>query len=89
MEKAPSPEEQFRTFCLLFSEMTNDKVIECFNKEVGNTGWTSSRGAYLAALHSEFDQREWDYREIGNERSLSFKHHIHLIGKRVSVFSGS
>ena len=89
MEKTPSPKEQYNNFRLLFTEMTDDGIIDCFNNQVGNTGWTSSRASYLAALHQEFDKRGWDYREIGSETSISLRYHIHLTGNKVSVFSGN
>lgn len=85
MEKAPSPELQFSYFRLLFSIMKDIEVIKAFNNQVGNLGWTSSRASYLAALHLEFDERGWNYSEIGDARGLSYRNEVYLVGKKISV----
>ncbi|WP_155523322.1 hypothetical protein [Flammeovirga pectinis] len=41
-----------------FSSLTTDELISKFNREVGNTGWTGSRGVYLAALNEEISKRK-------------------------------
>ncbi|MBB6463612.1 hypothetical protein [Flammeovirga kamogawensis] len=41
-----------------FSSLTTDELISKFNREVGNTGWTGSRGIYLAALNDEISERK-------------------------------
>lgn len=89
MKSTPSPQEQYEKFKVLFAEMNDERLIDCFNNQVGNTGWTSSRASYLAAMHHEFDNRNWDYREIGSKTSLSYRQHIYLTDKRVSVYSGN
>ena len=89
MEKTPSPKEQYLKYRELFAAMSDEEILNCFNHQVGNRGWTSSRGSYLAALHAEFNQRHWDYSEIGDKKAISLRHKIHLTGKRISVFSGN
>jgi hypothetical protein len=61
------------------------EIIEAFNKQVGNTGWTTSRGIYLSALHKELDNRGFDFSAIGTSNSLSFKNKVILIGKKVEI----
>ena len=74
---------QYQYYRLMFITQTDDEVIRSFNREVGNPGWTSSRGAYLAALHEEFNQRQWDYTEIGDESGLSYKRKIRLFKTKI------
>ncbi len=66
-----------------FSLLTNEELVDTFNKEVWNTGWTSSRFEYLSLLHSEFIKRRFDYSSIWDEKSLSFKYKIKLLDKKV------
>ena len=67
-----------------FITHTDSEIISVFNREVGNSGWGTARASYLVAIHSEFDRRKFDYSEIGDSKSLSFKNHIVLDGKKIS-----
>ena len=68
-----TPQKKYIEYQNHFSRLSNDELLDAFNKEVGNNGWTSSRALYLAALHDEFRNRKFDYSAIGNEVSLSLK----------------
>ena len=70
-----------------FKEITDEELIRRFNEQVGVRGWVSARGAYVAAIHVEFDRRGFDYSLIGDSISLSFKNKIKLVGKKI-VYSG-
>ena len=48
---------------------TDDQLIARFNLEVNNKGSGTARFAFLAALHSEFNRRGFDYSEIGDKKS--------------------
>ena len=65
-------------FLVQLSALSDEGLIERFNKEVGNPGWTSSRASFLSALHKEFDRRNFDYRAIGNHERFSLRHKIAL-----------
>lgn len=76
--------QEFHQETLKKFELVSDaKLLESFNREVGNQGWGSHRGAYLAAIHMEFLRRNFDISEIGNERELSFKKKVELVGKKL------
>jgi hypothetical protein len=64
---------------------SDEQLIASFNRETGHNGWTSTRGAYLKALHEEFDRRGFDYSCIGDSRSLSFSRRIRLVGKTIEL----
>jgi hypothetical protein len=68
-----------------FGNLSDQELIDAFNREVGNPGWTSGRATYLGALQKEFQSRNLDYSEIGNKRWLSFARKIKLIGKKISI----
>ncbi len=63
----------------------DQELISCFNKEVGCKAWVSPRASYLAAIHSEFDRREFDYSAIGNRGSLSLKFKVRLWGNKLII----
>lgn len=61
-----------------FETYSDIELLEAFNREVWNQGWTSARAEYLSELHREFDNRWFDYLEIWDSKSLSFKNKIKL-----------
>lgn len=72
-------------FAARFREMSDEKLIEAFNREVGNSGWVNARAEYLSKLHEEFKVRGYDYSAIGNDGNLSFAHKIGLFGKTIVI----
>ena len=73
----------FDEFTARLAAETNAELIESFNREVGNAGWTSSRASYLAALRNELKSRNFDLSAIGGPDSLSFRAKIRLNGKTI------
>ena len=63
--------------------MSDEGLIDAFNGDVGNPGWVSARAQFHYALHEEFDNRGFDYLDIGNKNSYSLKNKIKLIGKKI------
>ncbi|NQT49455.1 NUDIX domain-containing protein [Candidatus Kuenenbacteria bacterium] len=74
-----------RDYQARFQAQTDDQLIESFNREVGSSGWTTSRSAYLTALREEFDARGFDYSAVGNKKGLSYKEKIELVGGEVRI----
>ena len=72
-------------FATRFSNYSDWELIDAFNKEVWNKWWASVRAEYLSWLHKEFDARWFDYSEIGDLGSLSFKEKIMLEGNIIRV----
>ena len=60
------------------SSMPVSQLVELFNKEVGNRGWTSERGAFDAALIDAFINKSVDVSAVYDGTSISFKHKITL-----------
>ena len=80
-----NPNNFFNEFNKRLSTYSDYEIITVFNKEVGNSGWGTARAVFLSAIHNEFDQRKFDYSEIGDSKTLSFKNPICLVGKKVSI----
>lgn len=57
---------------------SNQSLVESFNKEVGNTGWTSMRANFIAALIDEFRNRGINISAINNGRSIDYNHHVRM-----------
>lgn len=83
--KNQDPQKEFRE---RFATMNDEQLVGAFNEEVGNSGWTSSRAAYLAALHDEFDARGYDYSAIGKD-GLSLRNKVKLVGKTLVLAEDS
>ena len=80
-----TPQQHFEEFSKIFSDLSDNEIIERFNLEIGNKGWVSARGAYLVALQQEFRRRDWDYSDIGDEKSLSLKNMVKLCDKKLII----
>lgn len=79
------PQKEFRD---RFAAMSEEQLVGAFNREVGNSGWTSSRAAYLAALRDEFNVRGYDYSAIGKE-GFSLKNKVKLVDKTIVLVESS
>lgn len=76
--------DYFGKFDMEFSELSDEALIDRFNNEVGNQGWTSSRASFLAAMHTQFEQRGIDFSLIGDDSQMSLDRKVVLEGKKVS-----
>lgn len=69
------------------ARLTNQELIEAFNKQVNVHGWANARGHYLLALQIEMKIRGFDITAVssnGSESgSLSLLHHIKLVGNKL------
>lgn len=68
-----------------FETYSDIELIEAFNKEVWNKWWASARAEYLSELQTEFNNRWFDYSEIGDKNSLSLKKEIKLNQKKIYI----
>ncbi len=78
-------ENLYEEYSERFKEMSDCELVEAFNREVGNPGWTGARGCYLAALHEEFCRRGFVVCNCKSARSLSLKKKVRLEYKPVLV----
>ena len=61
-----------------FMKMTDNDIIDVFNKQVGNSGWTTSSGIYLFCLETEMRNRLFDLSAVFN-KGLFFGKKIKLV----------
>jgi hypothetical protein len=73
----------FNEFKGRFKNMSDEQLIDTFNRELGNSEWVSLRELFQLALRDEFKNRGYDYSAIDAGESLSFKKKIKLVGKKV------
>ena len=64
--------------------LTDDELVERFNREVGLNVWVSARGRFFHELRQEIYNREWVYPEtFMTSEMLSLKRPIYMVGKEV------
>ena len=59
-------------FALLFADMQIPELVNEFNTQVQNRGWSSMRAYHNQALVDEFDRRGVDNTAITNGRTINF-----------------
>lgn len=79
-------ENSFYTdFAARFAASTTESLVESFNRQVGNRGFNSMRAAHDRALIDELTRRGIDISAVGNGASVSFRHHVRLVGKKLET----
>ncbi len=63
-------------FALLFADMQIPELVNEFNTQVQNRGWSSMRAYHNQALVDEFDRRGVDNTAITNGRTINFEHPV-------------
>jgi len=64
--------------------LTDDELVERFNREVGLNVWVSARGRFFHELRQAIHNREWVYPEtFMTRKALSLKRPIYLVGNEV------
>ena len=66
-----------------FQKETDQELIAIFNKYVGNRGWCSAKGVYLAALREEIIKRDFDNTDIIISGGLKLSRRVVLIANRL------
>lgn len=63
-------------FALQFADMQITELVNIFNHQVGNRGWTGMRSYHDQALIDEFLNRGIDASAIYDRGAIYFTHHI-------------
>jgi hypothetical protein len=58
MNAMKTPQDHLKEFGQRFKKYSDKEIVGLFNLPVGKLEWDSARGAYLAAIHKEFIDRE-------------------------------
>jgi hypothetical protein len=70
----------------VLEELTNEQLVERYNKECGNTGWTSSRATFLVELQAELKSRNLNLSAISDEGkglNLNANNKCKLVGNKL------
>lgn len=71
-----SHNKYYQEYAARFAAASSQSLVEFFNKEVGNAGWTSMRASFIAALIDEFRNRGIDISAINDGSSTDLNHHV-------------
>ena len=76
-------------FALQFADMQITELVNIFNRQVGNRGWTSMRAYHDQALIDEFLRRGIDTTTVTGRKTISFAHPVRydLPNNRLTVIS--
>ena len=66
----------YTKYALQFADMQIPELVTVFNRQVGNTGWSSMRAYHDRALVDEFQRRGIDVSVITDGKIISFAHPI-------------
>lgn len=67
-----------------FQMMSDQELVDAFNREVGVPGWVTARNYYLHYLREEFNKRSFDISAI-HRHGLSLKHRVKLENNKLVV----
>lgn len=68
----------YNDFAEQFAASSITSLVDSFNREVGNRGWTSARAAHDLALIDELKRRGIDVSAVFDGTAISFAHHVGL-----------
>lgn len=68
----------YNDFAAHFAASTLTSLVESFNSQVGNRGFTSARAAHNKALIDEFVRRGIDVSAVYDGTATSYAHHVEL-----------
>lgn len=72
-------------FAARFAASSLTSLVETFNSQVGNRGWTSARAAHNVALIREFIRRGVDVSAVSDGTAISFAYRVRLENNRLVV----
>ena len=63
-------------FALRFADMQIPELVNIFNAQVQNRGWSSMRAYHDQALIDEFQRRGIDISAVYDDKAISFAHPV-------------
>ena len=66
----------YTKYALRFADMQITELVNIFNRQVGNTGWTGMRAYHDQALLDEFHRRSIDTTAVSDGWAVSFAHPV-------------
>ena len=78
-------EDSLSLYAARFAAASLTSLVDSFNSQVGNRGWTSARACHDTALIREFKRRGIDVSSVCHGNSISFAHHVQLADNRLVI----
>lgn len=75
----------YNEFAARFAASTLTSLVESFNSQVGNRGFTSARAAHNKALIDEFVRRGIDVSAVYDGTATSYAHHVEFDNNRLVI----
>ncbi len=66
-----------------FRQMSDEELVESYNRGIDNSGWGSARAVFLNNLYYEMKARDWDISLIKTEHGFSMTVEICLVEGKV------
>ena len=85
LQKKVIMEDSLSQYAARFAAASLTSLVDSFNSQVGNRGWTSARACHDTALIREFKRRGIDVSSVSHGNSISFAHHVQLTGNRLVI----
>lgn len=73
----------YNDFAAQFAASSITSLVDSFNSQVGNRGWSSARAAHDHALIDELKRRGIDISAVSNGGSTSFAHKVKCVDNRL------
>ena len=68
-----------------FKYLTDKELAEKFNSQVGIRYFNFAIQGFMNAMREDLERRELDYREIGNEMSISYANKIKILDGKITL----
>ena len=68
-----------------FKNLTDKELAEKFNGQVGIRYFNFAIQGFMNAMSEDLERRELDYREIGNEMSISYANKIKILDGKITL----
>ena len=68
-----------------FKYLTDKELAEKFNSQVGIRYFNFAIQGFMNAMREDLERRELDYREIGDEMSISYANKIKILDGKITL----
>ena len=75
--------EYYDYFTKVLLNLSNEEIIERFNREVGIRAFGIARQGYLSALRHQIEKRRIDCSEVVSETGMSFANKVDLVNNKM------
>jgi len=70
-------------FAAKLAKLTDEELVACLNKEIGNRGWGNARMYYTSCLKAELKSRNFDSSLVVSDGGLKLSRRVILANNRL------